>query len=637
MFRNVRGLIAAAVLALGIGLAPEEAAAQASGAAVAVSPAIQVQDGGIRPGELAAYRLSGLKRGDRVGAHLSGSSGNLTPVLALVALPFDSDAFRKQFKTETDRAVLEGDSLRGALDKVAATFFLAWNDGDDTGYDATLNGTIPRDGDYLILVAGTPAAASGGAAAEPSFGRFRLVLGLNPAAAITQDSRATGRVFATEDAGINPAESQLQTVTGELGAARPRAILTLTPFDVGDVLSVRIENTEGKRPPVVQLLDFGQKVLARSTVDADGRAAVLRYVFKAPADEYRLRLSGDSESFGAYRLQLRNNARVAVDGGGGDGADHGPPVARPPTPVTIAIQLDQISSIAQRDGKFSVVATMRLQWRDQGYAFSPASCRCNFKTFDLDGFRSFVEERHLRWPDFVIYNLQGRRINQGVLIFVESNGTARYMERFSASLQAPDLDFRQFPFDSQNFYIHIDSIYPSERYKFVASPTKNALGNKVGVDEWVVSSFDTSTSLTEEMKARFTFHIAAKRHLGYYIMKIFMPLMIILMTSWATFLLKDYNKRIDVTGAHLLLFVAFNFTISNDLPRLGYITFMDTILASAFMVGALLIVLNVYLKRRETAGRLAEIRHTDRVLLALYPVGYFLPWLIAMISFGIIF
>ncbi|MEI6558365.1 MAG: hypothetical protein WCO00_08135 [Rhodospirillaceae bacterium] len=622
-------LLGGALVALGVFFGP------VTGVTAAGVSAVQVLEGVVDAADLAGYRLSGLKRGDRIAAHLQGTSGNLNPVLGLAAVPFDASAFRRQLKEATDRAAAEGRDLREALAKVVAPVFLTWNADDATSYDAVLNTEILGDGDYLIVVAGAPVPASAGSSgAEATFGRFRLVLALNPETPPAQDTAAAGEAFARFDPDVSPPESRVQLVTGELNAARPRAVLTLNPFDIGDELTARIHGSGGKPAPSLQLLDFGQKVLAHSTASADGQSAILRYRFRAPAQDYRLRLISDAQSAGGYRLRLGSNAAEVV--AGGESAERGSPVARLPTPVTISIQLDQISSIVQREGKFGVVATLRLQWRDPGYAFSPASCHCNIRTFDEVTFRHFLEEHHLRWPEFVIFNLQGRRWNQGVLITVDSNGTARYMERFSASLQAPDLDFLQFPFDSQNFYIHIDSIFASERYKFVQVPSKNTIGKQVGLDEWMVSKYDTSVGLTDDLKSRFTFHVEAKRHLKYYVLKIFMPLMIILMTSWATFLLKDYNKRIDVTGAHLLLFVAFNFTISNDLPRLGYVTFMDTILASAFVVGSLLIMLNVYLKREETAGRLAEIRRVDRALLALYPVGYFLPWLVAMISFGII-
>jgi hypothetical protein len=44
--------------------------------------------------------------------------------------------------------------------------------------------------------------------------------------------------------------------------------------------------------------------------------------------------------------------------------------------------------------------------------------------------------------------------------------------------------------------------------------------------------------------------------------------------------------------ANLLLVIAF--TISNDLPRLGYLTFMDTSLLSAFVITSLVFLLAVY-------------------------------------------
>ena len=615
----------AAVLALSVMLA---AAPEAAAWSVA-----QVEEGVVDPGDVVGYRLNGVRRGDRVAAHLHGLTGDLSPVLGLVKLPFDAPGFLAALKNAGDEAAAANRDLRSALEKVAGAAFIAWNVDDDDSYDGTLSVTIPDNGDYALVVAGAPVSGSGGAGAEPSFGRFRLVLALNPEAPPTQATPPAGEPFAAFSTEVSPPEHRVQTISGEIAASRPRALHSLNGFDAGDTLVVRIEGTGGNKAPMVQLLDYGPKVLATSVPAVDGKSAVLRYGFKRAAPDYRLRVAGDAASFGTYRMILGGNApEVAL---AGDHPDHGQPVARQPTPVAISIQLDQISDISQRDGKFGVVATMRMHWRDPAYAFNPASCRCSFKTLDENGFRHFLEERNARWPEFAFYNLQGRRLNQGEFIFIESNGTAHYMERFSAYFQTPDLDFRQFPFDSQRFHIIVDSIYAGERYKFTVSPTKNGMGNDLGVDEWLISGFETRITQTEDMKSRFIFDISAKRHIRYYLLKIFMPLIIILMTSWATFLLKDYNKRIDVTGAHLLLFVAFNFTIANELPRLGYTTFMDAILASSFVVGALLIMFNVWLKREETAGRLAETKTINRILLALYPIGYFTPWLVAALVFGI--
>ena len=54
-------------------------------------------------------------------------------------------------------------------------------------------------------------------------------------------------------------------------------------------------------------------------------------------------------------------------------------------------------------------------------------------------------------------------------------------------------------------------------------------------------------------------------------------------------------------GEFRLLFIAFNFTISNDLPRLDYLTFIDIILVSTFVVTSLVIILALWESRGLTA------------------------------------
>ena len=84
------------------------------------------------------------------------------------------------------------------------------------------------------------------------------------------------------------------------------------------------------------------------------------------------------------------------------------------------------------------------------------------------------------------------------------------------------------------------------------------------------------------------------------------------------------------TSANLLLFIAFNFTISNDLPRLGYLTLIDMFLVSTFVVTALVLVLAVYLRRRELDGRIEHVQKVDQYVLMFYPITY-------LIAAGLVF
>ena len=78
----------------------------------------------------------------------------------------------------------------------------------------------------------------------------------------------------------------------------------------------------------------------------------------------------------------------------------------------------------------------------------------------------------------------------------------------------------------------------------------------------------------------------------------------------------------DVTTGNLLAFIAFNFTISNDLPRLGYLTFLDALLVTTFIISVFMILYNVILKRMETKGREEMARKIDTFMIWIYPLAY---------------
>ena len=113
-----------------------------------------------------------------------------------------------------------------------------------------------------------------------------------------------------------------------------------------------------------------------------------------------------------------------------------------------------------------------------------------------------------------------------------------------------------------------------------------------------------------------------KRHLNFYLFRIFMPMFLIIGVSWVIFFLKDYGRQLEVASGNLLVFIAFNFTISGDLPRLGYLTLLDRLIIASFVCAALVVFISVYQKRLEASGKKALAARIDNCILVLYPLIY---------------
>lgn len=294
-----------------------------------------------------------------------------------------------------------------------------------------------------------------------------------------------------------------------------------------------------------------------------------------------------------------------------------------PHKVKVGVWVDQITHVDQRSENFGIVGNLRLEWEDPELAFDAGETKREFRFYDLAAFTRFVDENGLFAPGFVIHNQQGRRFSQHADVVVESSGHAIYQERFSATLQAPDFDFVQYPFDTQRFFVHVDALLPSSFVKFLPLEDFVGLGEQLGEEEWIFE--ETWISMTEVRgvtgapTSRFSFGFEAHRHQAFYILRIFVPLIIIILVSWLTFFLQDFSKRVDIAGANLLIFVAFNFTVSNDLPRLGYLTFMDAILVAVFVFSGMVVVVNVFFRRMEITGREELARRIDNFTIWIYP------------------
>ncbi len=327
-------------------------------------------------------------------------------------------------------------------------------------------------------------------------------------------------------------ERGIVSVTGELKIDQPLRFYHLADLAAGQTFYAFADALTGDLKPVLTLYDYSDKAVAYGNFSATDSRAALQYELPRRAEHYRLRISSQDPAgkttAGNFRLLMGLNAPEVLLG---DGEPTGRQLLREPIPVGIGVKLQQITQVDQKAENYGVVATLVLHWHDPALAFDPEVVRDRFKVFTGDSFATEMSRRGQLWPQYTLVNQQGNRWVQNRVVVIQPDGETVYLERFSTTLQAPDFDFRDFPFDVQRFFIRIDLLAPEWLFLLREIEGYSAVGDKLGEEEWVVTDLATEFSRGEMLQrpvSRFNFAFSAKRHVDYYVFRILLPLTVII-------------------------------------------------------------------------------------------------------------
>jgi hypothetical protein len=589
---------------------------------------VQILSSGLESERGDFFRVFDLEAGDTLYVRAMRTSGNLDPIVALADQDYDASLLREAFWGQIELVTEQGDDPLEALPEIYNSLFVAWDDDSGRGYQPEMVFEVEEEGIYQILVTGSPTSL------EPTFGDYRLFVGKNAPEVLESAPGEVGEPFVVHDLESSEHGQAVQVIEGELTEEESVAIYTLDVLNEGDLLTVYADSPGGAFKPVLLLEDFGEKLIASDNLAGLSDTALLSHRFLREAEQHKLRVygysGGEPRPTGSYRLVVTVNApKEAVP----QAFNRGRKLIREPIEVGIGITLQQITDVDQVSENFGAVAELTMKWVDPKLAFSPDSCKCLSEVYTGDSFTKYAENAGLDWPQFTFFNQQGNRWTQNRNVVVNNDGTTAYHERFTTDFQAPDFNFRQFPFDSQTLYMRVHSLYPGDVFTYAADEELSGIGDQLGEEEWFVVEAATEITAGENDRSEYALRFVVKRYLQFYIFRIFVPIILIIIVSWFSFFLKDYGKRVDVAGANLLVFVAFNFTVSGELPRLGYLTFMDAVLIGVFVISAIVVVFNVYLKRLEMAGNSERAERIDRFSIWIYPLAYGIGAIIAYILF----
>ena len=577
----------------------------------------------LQAGETHAYLLQDLQAGDILTISMRATSGNLDPAIGIVDTAAPLDETMAAFQADLQRLLAENESAAQAVEALRNQYFLAWDDDSGAGYAASLAFDVPAQGDYVLI-----AASSLSALGRSTFGDYELLVGLDSPASQDGAAEPADAPIAERLPGVWGLAVSVEEASGALTAAAPTASLKLADIGAGQSLTVYAEATSGNLLPVVILRDFGGKALEAGNLSGQEPRATLAYTTTEGAVGYTLAVQAGSlpdgtVTEGDYRVLVGVNAPDVLTG---QAQPQGDKVLETPIEVKTGLKILRISAVNSQNENFSVLGSMRMDWTDPALAFSPDTCNCTVKLYTDKEFDRFLADVGSRWPAFTFFNQLGNRWVASRAAAIWPDGRARYAESFNTTFQA-DFDFRQYPFDTQTFPIYLDLVYPTTSYTLADLPGYSEIDPAHGEDEFIITEF-TATPSTEAPSAadnpvsRMTFSFNAPRHLNYYVLQVFLPIILIILISWFTFFLRDYTRRIEAAGANILLFIAFSWSLADNYPRLGYLTFLDAVMSVTFAVNVLVLLYNVVMKRLENQGKDERVQRIDSILDWAYPLLY---------------
>lgn len=288
-----------------------------------------------------------------------------------------------------------------------------------------------------------------------------------------------------------------------------------------------------------------------------------------------------------------------------------------PTRVYVAIFLLDVDEISSPNQSFDANVYLEFRWRDRRLAHSGPN----------EVSRSRVEVWHPRiqlvnqkkvWPTFPD------------IVEVAPDGAVVYRQRVWGSFSQP-LELQDFPFDRHVFKIQLASFgYTPGEVELVLDPDSvSGIAQHLSVADWEILGWEAKPGSFEPAPGEQTlagvlFTFEAERHIGYFVWKVILPLVLIVVMSWIVFWIDPTEKatQMSVAITAMLTLIAYRFAIGSNLPNISYMTRLDIfILASTILVFASLVEVTVT-HTLATHQKLEQARAIDDWARWLFPVAF---------------
>lgn len=309
----------------------------------------------------------------------------------------------------------------------------------------------------------------------------------------------------------------------------------------------------------------------------------------------------------------------------------GPPNPGEQTTVHVGFRLSDITDVDEEREMVEFESEVSLNWHDARQAFDPD--KLGVQELIFQGQFQFNEVFTGWWPQLVLANEAGPLERQGELLRIKPDGSMTYIAELDGVVKTK-MNLHHFPFDSQNFEILFKCL-GFDRSEVLLQPDPETTGVRaqgLSIAQWKFQGIDMV-----QLDHNLTFadgHAGASSHVAVYVSMdrnphfilriVVIPLIVLVMLSWSIFWMNrsSLGERMDISFVGILTVVAYQIMISENLPRIDYLTLMSTFLYLSLLSMAAGVVVNLYVAHLDDIGKIAEGDVVDRRCRWLFPALY---------------
>ena len=288
-----------------------------------------------------------------------------------------------------------------------------------------------------------------------------------------------------------------------------------------------------------------------------------------------------------------------------------------PTVVDIQLYVIDVNQIKDANQTFLTDFIVTYQWNDPRLSAASLGKSLKYCRIDINSvWNPALNLVNMSWPVTRFYD---------DIVTVDDEGNVQFYQRTLGFLESP-LNIEKFPFDRQTLPITFATInYSSEELTLNVDSKDTDIRGKLSIVGWDIKpeiSYENKTESVPDLGnvPLVDFKINAKRQSSYFVWLFMLSLSLIVFMAWCVFWIdpSQLGPQIGISTASVFTLIAFRFAISNQLPKVSFLTVMDKFVLFSTILIFLALGESILVSRISRDGNEALARKIDSTARWVY-------------------